>query len=826
MPLCPNCDNSLTCIAALWLHLSLVHKAEKSSQFRCRERDCFRIFTNWNDFKRHLSNTHNFQAITNELSSVSAIPKVTNYEDYTSCKENNKDNSDNSDFIYENDISDLENFLNEVILKFLAKLYANHKLPRNFVQDVFLDIRELVFEMVACMKRNIRHEINKTNSNSITFAVVESVLDSFHEPFDRLSTEKRRFKAFRESGNFLPVENYIIGDRVDDVIQKGIMVKKIVPVQAQFLPMRNVLQKVFSLPGVFSKVQNYMQKLEHNDEVIENFVQGKLWKVKLKNYFQGKTVFPIFLYFDDFEICNPLGSHAGVHKLGAVYYQIACFPPEISSLLENIFLAALFHSNCRTEFRNSKVFRKVIDELNFLQTQGIDIDTEQGTKRVYFVLGLVLGDNLGLNSILGFVESFRANYYCRLCTLSRNDIQSAFIENNMRFKTYNADVELSNYQLTGIKERSVWNDISYFKSEENFVVDILHDGPEGYFGYIMILIVRYFVKDLLPKEDRLQLHLLNERLNLFDYSHNGLSNKVPVISEHELQGVKLKMSGSEIMNFVYIFTMLVGDLVPHEDPAWELYLSMRQIVDIIMCFEIDKPSIRLLKTLIAENLSLFKQVFPNENIKPKMHNFIHYPTVIEQSGPIVKLSSIRFEAKHKSKKTEANASSNRKNITQTLCIKEQLVLCYRLMSKKSLVVNDDIGVEECLDHISLDANFQLFRHFLPSEFCGPCIKLSWAKVNGIVYKPRLCVLIKLEGEDELLPVFGSVVHILQNETRAVGLVCKLLTTYGFDLNLHAYEVSWIEQFTFVSIDKLTSPFPVILVQMGSGLLYATVKHKI
>lgn len=44
-------------------------------------------------------------------------------------------------------------------------------------------------------------------------------------------------------------------------MQKGIMIKKIVSVQATFLPMRNVLQKVFSLFGVFSKVQSYVQKL-------------------------------------------------------------------------------------------------------------------------------------------------------------------------------------------------------------------------------------------------------------------------------------------------------------------------------------------------------------------------------------------------------------------------------------------------------------------------------------------------------------------------------------------------------------------------------------
>lgn len=58
------------------------------------------------------------------------------------------------------------------------------------------------------------------------------------------------------------------------------------------------------------------------------------------------------------------------------------------------------------------------------------------------------------------------------------------------------------------------------------------------------------------------------------------------------------MSGSEMMNFVYTFSMLMDDLMPHEVPLQELYLSMRQIVDIIMYFEIDKSSISLLKILV------------------------------------------------------------------------------------------------------------------------------------------------------------------------------------------------------------------------------------
>lgn len=88
---------------------------------------------------------------------------------------------------------------------------------------------------------------------------------------------------------------------------------------------------------------------------ISNFVQSKLWQSKLESNSQ-KIVLPLFIYFDDFEINNALGSHAGNNKLGAVYASLACLPPEYSSLLENIFLVSLFKSDDTGEYINKAVF--------------------------------------------------------------------------------------------------------------------------------------------------------------------------------------------------------------------------------------------------------------------------------------------------------------------------------------------------------------------------------------------------------------------------------------------------------------------------------------
>ena len=424
MPLCPECDKTFfSSVTALWLHLSLIHKVEKTSSFRCKEPGCFRNLSNWKQYRKHLLNIHNCYVIAWEENSSY------NKSESQNCIEGksfNEHETNTFDSLLEPNTQewDLDDTLNQLTMKFIVKLYANHTIPRSFVQ------------------------IRTTSQTDSCFEVVESILDKYHDPFNRLCTEYRCFKTFEEAGYLVPMENDIVGDRVDYKLKNTSIIKEIVPVTAEFIPMRNVLQKVFNLPGVFSTVDKYIKKLQSENDCIENFVQGHLWKEQVTKNFQNKTVFPLFLYFDDFEICNPLGSHAGVHKLGGVYYQVACFPPEVNSLLENIFLCALFHSSDRTEFRNRRIFQKIIDELNFLQTVGIDVKTESGIKRIYFALGLVLGDNLGLNSILGFVECFRVNFSCRLCTLSREEAQLVLFEKSMRYETYEVDVEKSNVSET------------------------------------------------------------------------------------------------------------------------------------------------------------------------------------------------------------------------------------------------------------------------------------------------------------------------------------------------------------------------------------------
>lgn len=131
---------------------------------------------------------------------------------------------------------------------------------------------------------------------------------------------------------------------------------------------------------------------------------------------------------DDFEINNPLGSHSAKHSICNVYYSFPCNPEE-ESKEKNIFHGAIIKTKDIKEFGNEKCFQTLIQEIKELEVDGIEIKlNEYSALRVHFILGLVLGDNLGLNSILDFSKSFSANFFCRICRVSKTDSQKMIIE--------------------------------------------------------------------------------------------------------------------------------------------------------------------------------------------------------------------------------------------------------------------------------------------------------------------------------------------------------------------------------------------------------------
>jgi hypothetical protein len=708
-------------------------------------------------------------------------------------------------------------------VSFVAKLYNKPDLARCHVQSIVSDTTNFLSSgFIGSLKDEVFNILE--NNIPCNFADLKCKFETLESPFKKLSTEHQRFKFLKEAGYLIEPVEFVIDSRLDDKTDaKGNTTYEPTNFIGHFIPLRHVLKRFFEMPKVLDMTLDYMKELLTYKEIVSNFIQCQLWKEKTVNFRKEDIVMPLFLYFDDYETCNPLGTSSGIHKLGATYISLPVLPLQFQSTLDNIFLVSLFHSSDRikTTQGNQHVFKIIIDELIYLETTGILISTNKGDVRVFFVLGLILGDNLGLHSILGFVEGFTANFPCRFCIVNKSVLIKQVEENTALLRTvenYESDLCKDNYSTTGIRHRCIFNDIPSFHVTSNCSVDLMHDVLEGVCSYDMSHILRY----LIIEKKYLSVETFNFRVSTFNYSHVERSNRPPCISKDNLKK-GLRTSSSEMLCLTRYLGVMIGDLIPAGDRVWDLYILLRKFLCMLLSKDTQKNISVLLKTLISEHHQLYLTLF-DDTLKAKFHHLLHYPRMFDMVGPLVNTWSMRYESKHKESKTTAAVSVSRKNITFTLALKHQLKFAYRLLENKGLEIDFALGPGEDAN-ITLLTNYALFADKLPLSLKdnGTCFVTKWARINGTKYK---CGDVLISCFEDDTPQFDLISTILVGPFKDVFFITKLLTTLGFDYHTQAFQVEMTTAFGCASYNSLISPFPTVMSLMADGNSYVALRYEL
>lgn len=195
--------------------------------------------------------------------------------------------------------------------------------------------------------------------------------------------------------------------------------------------------------------------------------------------------------------------------------------------MDTIFHALLFYSKDKDQFGNASVFRLLIDQLNDLETRGLELELLQGKVQIYFKLGLIVGDNLGFHSILGFVESFNANYACCFCKMDKDLRSMASLEDPVYIRTkstYAKDLLLSDFSATGIKHESIFHRLNDFHVTENFAADIMYDVFEGVCMFDMAALLKHYV----TVEKFFSLEQLNHRIHIHSWGATESNIPLPI----------------------------------------------------------------------------------------------------------------------------------------------------------------------------------------------------------------------------------------------------------------------------------------------------------
>jgi hypothetical protein len=587
----------------------------------------------------------------------------------------------------------------------------------------------------------------------------------------------------------------------------------------QSISLSKVLKKFLELPDSFDSISFNYENLcsTSNNDVIENFVQSPYWQMKRSVHPEEAIVWPLFVYCDGVQCNNPLGSHSKV--LDAVYVSLPHLPSECQASVSNIFLALLYDSSLRNDFADSMIFAPLITQLTSLEKKGILVQTKNGEKRVYFVTPLLLGDNKGLNSLLGFVEGFTANYFCRLCKCHKLEMYTQCCEDRSKLRdeiNYNEDVEINDAENTGVKYDSAFNALPSFHATSNYVVDRFHDCEEGTCHYVIMHLLRHCIPRYFTVD------CLNNRIAMFDF---GLceSNTVPFISGSFASKSKLSMSGSEMNLFVRLLGLLIGDMVPEADPYWQLYLKMRSILDICQAKHLPKTTGTVLKVLVEEFNSMYVSV-TKDTLKPKMHNWVHYPLVFSMSGLIDLLSTNRYESKHRELTVPAHATSSRTQISYTVALRHQLTQSYRFLSKESILPRLQVGSGEFVTLQDLD-DYHKFSKSLSSSMVPSSLvfRANFVEIKGTVYKPSMCLLVNV---NEHGPVFAEISHIFVLDGNDVLFIFTYFLNGGYNEHLQAYYVLDSERMGSVKPHNLYDYHPLYAHRIISGDKYVVLRHSL
>ena len=583
----------------------------------------------------------------------------------------------------------------DCIMEMMTFLYKKYRFSCSDIQYIVNIFSNFIKEQYNPLLLRILNESALKNSDANTLKLVNHIFKKHSDPFAKFNTEKKRIALFKNRELFIEPKSCTLEEKRDSSFRTTEVSVKMKNIHTIHIPIKHSLIKLFETEGLFEATMAYVQFLKDEKDIMHNFIQGSLWQEQIKNFQHNDIVMPLGVFSDDVETGNAMGTHAGKNAVGPVYISVLCFPPSFASKLSSIIMSDISYTRDRALYGSHAVFAELINDLNDLRRNGITIRVKNKTYKIYFISSVVLGDNKGLNDLLGFVKSFASSHCCRFCYAGPKEWKVMVEEEESILRTldkYNADLKYLKSSETGVSENSIFNDLDDFNVISNGSIDIMHDIFEGVANYVMTQILLKFIE-----EKYFDIDFINATLKCMDFGFEKTNVPLEISLDYVKKHNKLKMSASEMLFFTRYFGLMVGDKIKlKKDKYWNLYIALRQIIDIITSPKITECDLYQLKFFVKKLNTLYFQLFGD--LKSKFHNMVHYYRIIKQNGPPIHLSALRYESYHRIILEIIQATVSRKNILYTVGKRYILGLMhYKYINYEDL--NVTYGYEESDDSI-------------------------------------------------------------------------------------------------------------------------------
>jgi hypothetical protein len=629
--------------------------------------------------------------------------------------------------------------------------------PASTIQKIIQEMQAMHNISQIHLKQHVKIKLAEM---SVGNEVIDQIASEFlpndifnlaHGDKGTLSTDYRRKQFFKNNFRYVaPVTIYLGFDKYH--------VKR----YYEYVPIIETIQELLKDAHV---KEQFEKPILNSDEILRDFMDGSVAKSNVLFIELGNAI-KLILYQDAFEVVNPLGSAKKKHKVLAVYLTLGNIYPQNRSQIDQMQLVLLVRESDFKFFGQNAVFRVLVNDLKKIEQDGVLVDT----KYIRGTVAMILGDNLGSHCIGGFVENFsRCPYVCRFCLLETENIHVGDVFDTFCQRSpdnYNADLknlesnpDLNNYK--GIKFNSIFNELKYYHVCNPGLPPCLgHDLFEGVVNYDLALYIHHMVK----VNKWFTYAQFNQIVTKFKYSGSDANNKPSIISE---EGSKL--GGHAVQNWclLKLLPLFIGSRVNTSDPVWQLTLLLREVVELICAPEISLTQVAYLRVKLEDYLEQRVELFPDKPVKPKHHYMAHYPRLILQFGPLIRVWTLRFESKHSYFKKCARYSQNFINICHTFAERHQLLQAY--LNNGSL-----FGVSANVEN-AITFNVDLYNDSIKNAFCShhalteEVVTSSVALVDGIQYRKDFFVVLDCKQSNLTL---GQIIMVFQHKDNTVCILVK------------------------------------------------------
>lgn len=158
-----------------------------------------------------------------------------------------------------------------------------------------------------------------------------------------------------------PLSQYTINKEISPTFSNGVYTLTENETTAVLFPLEFQLKSIFT-NLILQKSLKTIEELQ-NEPGLTNFVQGDLWSEKRSKFPKEQKLIPYFLYVDDVQINNALGSHC--QNITMFYISFPNLDDPL--LLSNIQLAAVIEAKHFKQFGIDCCLSKFVDMLNHLR---------------------------------------------------------------------------------------------------------------------------------------------------------------------------------------------------------------------------------------------------------------------------------------------------------------------------------------------------------------------------------------------------------------------------------------------------------------------------